>query len=518
MKKLFSIVALLYMISFFCLLGGCTEEPEATLFSINVENNENGTITANATEAEPGTTITVTATPNEGFVFASWSSEVEVKDNSATRTTFVMPESDVVIGAEFVQELFTVVVTSSDPEHGTVMSSHSESTAGERVTIEASPAEGYQFLYWTVESGNLGLADSTQPSTSFIMPTDNVEIRAIFRPASLTFIDSGNLTQTMTWTLYRDYRLVIETSADSEAMPDFVNFGDRPWNEYVGGIKAVVIEDGVQSIGDYAFYDCAVLESVIIPNGVTNIGIAAFLGCTVLENVTIPSGVEVIGDMAFSDCAALPEVNIPYTVLSLGASAFENCTSLRTATITGSIATIAISTFENCTSLTTVTASAAEIDAWAFSGCKALTGFYGNTSYIRYAAFSGCTALMDATFLKGVATISNYAFENCASLGSLTMEYVVSIGHGAFSGCNNLTKVITGSPMPGVGNSIQSIGNGAFTDCMQLTSVTIYAPSPPALGTDNFTVDGDTLYVPKESKGRYTSEWEAVFNYIVALP
>ena len=44
------------------------------------------------------------------------------------------------------------------------------------------------------------------------------------------------------------------------------------WNEDKEQITSVVIEEGITSIGDYAFYDCDNLKKIIIPKSVTSIG------------------------------------------------------------------------------------------------------------------------------------------------------------------------------------------------------------------------------------------------------
>ena len=53
------------------------------------------------------------------------------------------------------------------------------------------------------------------------------------------------------------------TISGTGAMADY-NSDNQPWKDFRGDITSVVIEDGVTSIGDYAFFDCPSLASVTI--------------------------------------------------------------------------------------------------------------------------------------------------------------------------------------------------------------------------------------------------------------
>ena len=54
-----------------------------------------------------------------------------------------------------------------------------------------------------------------------------------------------------------------------------------------GSGEAVVIPDGVTSIGDEVFSSCDNLKSITIPNSVTSIGDSAFLFCNSLKRIDV---------------------------------------------------------------------------------------------------------------------------------------------------------------------------------------------------------------------------------------
>ena len=73
------------------------------------------------------------------------------------------------------------------------------------------------------------------------------------------------------WTLAADGTMTISGTG---TMKNYSN--DSPATQKKDNIKKVVIEDGVTSIGDNAFYDCTGLTSIEIPDSVTSIGDCAF--------------------------------------------------------------------------------------------------------------------------------------------------------------------------------------------------------------------------------------------------
>ncbi|MDE7141254.1 MAG: leucine-rich repeat domain-containing protein [Treponemataceae bacterium] len=94
-------------------------------------------------------------------------------------------------------------------------------------------------------------------------------------------------------------------------------------------MTTLAIPDGVRSIGDGAFKNCAALTSVTIPASVVIVGGRAFADCTGLTDVTIPEGVTDIGYSAFWGCTSLASVKIPEGVTEIGGQAFYEVARLK---------------------------------------------------------------------------------------------------------------------------------------------------------------------------------------------
>ena len=84
-------------------------------------------------------------------------------------------------------------VTVRDDGHGTGSADPASATAGTEITLTAAPNAGYHFKEWQVMSGDVTVRDD-----KFTMPSDNVEIKAIFEedapptPTEYTVTFDGN--------------------------------------------------------------------------------------------------------------------------------------------------------------------------------------------------------------------------------------------------------------------------------------------------------------------------------------
>lgn len=256
-------------------------------------------------------------------------------------------------------------------------------------------------------------------------------------------------------------------------MADYRRAKDIPWYDHCAEIRTVVIRNGVESIGDKAFYRCGNLEQITIPDSVTEIGADALYECGKLTAIEIPSGVTVLEESVLYDCVGLEEITLPDGLESVEEYALSRCSSLAELTIPSGVTQIGKYAFSGCSSLTEVTVPAGinETAEGLFAGCSGLTeiNLPSGLTEIGNSSFSGCGSLTDIEIPSGVIRIESNAFSDCYSLTALPIPAgVTEIWHGAFSGCSGLTSMI-------VPAGVTKLYDSVFSGCSGLTSVTLPA-------------------------------------------
>ena len=222
------------------------------------------------------------------------------------------------------------------------------------------------------------------------------------------------------------------------------------------------IPEGVETIGDYAFYNCNSLTSIEIPNSVTSIGNSAFEYCIHLASITIPDSVITIGKAAFFWCSSLTNIEIPNSVRTIGDQAFVTCTNLTSMTIPESVTSIGREVFANCSSLIEFMVCA-ENENYSVDEFGCLYN-KDKTSLVCYPAGNSRESF---AISDSVTSINDFAFSHCRNLASIEMpDSVQSIGDGAFSACSSLTSI----EIPA---SVQAVGEEAFSNCLNLTNIEI---------------------------------------------
>lgn len=153
------------------------------VYTVRVNASGGGTATGGGSYAE-GDTVTLTATPDSGYHFTGWTSSdgVTFANASSESTTFTMPAGDVTVRA-----VFSPVVNIPDTHEielivgdgGEAKLSLTNASAGSTITVTATPDEGYELAYITVDGERIS-------GTTFKMPDHDVTVRVYFTDGSAT--------------------------------------------------------------------------------------------------------------------------------------------------------------------------------------------------------------------------------------------------------------------------------------------------------------------------------------------
>ncbi len=238
-------------------------------------------------------------------------------------------------------------------------------------------------------------------------------------------------------------------------------FLHAPWHADSELVKSIVIEDGVTSIGDCAFYNCENMINVVIPQSVKKIGWGAFSYCSSLENIVIPEGVETVAEDVFYECNDLKTVSIPKSVTDMPASALYGCDSLESITVDSENPNYYSDEFgvlfnKNKTVLLrypsgntrtsySIPESVVTVYGSSFASSKNLKdiAFPDGLKTIRGDAFMGCDSLTELNLPGSLETIGIYAFAYCTALKTLTIpDETKTIGTNAFVHCEALESII----------------------------------------------------------------------------
>ncbi len=201
-------------------------------------------------------------------------------------------------------------------------------------------------------------------------------------------------------------------------------------------IKTVIVESGVTSIGDFAFYELRKAEEVTLADGITVIGKSAFNGCDSITEITVPESVEEIKTKAFQSCDSLETF-----MVADGNTSF--------AAVDGVL----------------FSADLTAIIKYPDGKTDAEYVFPETVTKIAEHAFSESENLVSVEISDGVEIIDNSAFYGCKNLESIVLgDTFKAVNPYAFYGCSNLSEVTLSA-------SIETIGDWAFYNCTNLVQV-----------------------------------------------
>ena len=133
-------------------------------------------------------------------------------------------------------------------------------------------------------------------------------------------------------------------------------------------LKSIVLPEGLETVGDSAFYGCTALESIVWPSTVTSSGTYAFFGCGKLNRVEINDlrawcTVDFDGARAnplpwakhlYLNGKELTKLTFPKELTTVKGFTFYNCLSLKDVTIHDGVTTVDVSAFCFCENLETL--------------------------------------------------------------------------------------------------------------------------------------------------------------------
>lgn len=227
---------------------------------------------------------------------------------------------------------------------------------------------------------------------------------------------------------------------------DMSNYKVSNLSPFIGkkDIDQVVIEDGVTSIGDYAFAGCDNIKSFKMANTVTYIGAYSLYKTSGIESMNISTNVQTIGISAFRG-SHIPNVILPDTLTTLGMRAFFECTHIETLSIGKGITAIPRQAFESCNSMIDVDMgeNVTSIEDSAFE-----KAWFENVTWPKSLTSIGTSAFKEAKFSNAVEipntveVIGNTAFNQCRTEKIVVPNSVKTIGNSAFYSAEGLDKII----------------------------------------------------------------------------
>lgn len=294
-------------------------------------------------------------------------------------------------------------------------------------------------------------------------------------------------------------------------MTNYGEYKNAPWmNAKRDNFSSVVIENGVTSIGDYAFAGCHITD-ITIPGSVRSIGTASFEACGKLTEVTLPSGVTTIGGGAFWICTGLQKITLPASVTSIGQDAFLDCPKLAEASYRGSTAqwkAVYVGTGNSdLTAVVSVSSTAGICGTnvkWSLeNGVLTIrgTGAMANYPDLERPWESMTAALRSVVIENGVTSVGERAFSNCKALTGVALPAsVTGIGDYAFSGCTGLTAFTVPAGVTG-------IGTGVLAGCTALGAISVSSGNTKYCAVDGVLFNGQKTVLLQYPAGKTASAY-----------
>ncbi len=154
-------------------------------FGITCASSAGGSLSASASSARQGTTITLYPSASTGYYLTGYTTSPSV---TVSNNQFTMPGQAITVTANYAKISYSISKGSSPSGAGTVTTSKTSANYGDSITVSQTPAVNYVFNGWTTSPAGL------ISGSSFTMPASNVSITANYLKISTASVSSTTMT------------------------------------------------------------------------------------------------------------------------------------------------------------------------------------------------------------------------------------------------------------------------------------------------------------------------------------
>ncbi len=320
---------------------------------------------------------------------------------------------------------------------------------------------GNNFDKITIKNGTVGIANYAFNSVTILQ--SDMSVYGIHIPDSVKYIGRGAFYKAAA----SGYVVTVRMPKNLVSIGDYAFYGC--YCAFFGTDRNLVIPEGTEYIGRSAFYGCESIYTLSIPSTVKSISPYAFYGCinigaeiddgddkttNIKGSLTLNEGIEYIGDKAFFGCVAIDSLTIPNSVTALGSRVFYKCEGLKELTIGSGITEIADYMFYNCAAIETINIpeGVVSIGNFAFKGCTSLKSLNlpSTVTSIGNYAFMGAENLHTLVISENVNNIGKHAFRGMTRAKSIIIPASAeTVGLHAFYGAFDAVVYVYGGETTG---------------------------------------------------------------------